>query len=104
MSDRKMIKWLPFNSVITGKSVLYDNLKAKAKIPKPKISEDEEKIIENTLIDAYYSQYTVKITYYLNGYLQDTITKIKKIDKFQKLIYLNNTIIYFHQIITMKPV
>ena len=39
--DRGMIKWMPFNSVVSNKEILYSLIKEKEKITKPHISEDE---------------------------------------------------------------
>lgn len=99
MSDRKMIKWLPFNSVISSKEVLSSILKEKQKISKPSLSEDEKMQIESTLIDAFYLEEEVIITYYKNGYTYKYKGIIKKIDSLNKLIYLTNFNIFFNQII-----
>ena len=52
--DRGMIKWMPFNSVVSNKEILYYLIKEKEKITKPHISEDETNEFEKTIIDAYY--------------------------------------------------
>ena len=97
--DRGMIKWMPFNSVVSNKEILYSLIKEKEKITKPHISEDETNEFEKTIIDAYYMQDKTHITYYKNGYTYEYYGLIKKIDSSNKLIYLNNFKIIFNQIL-----
>ena len=100
--DRGMIKWMPFNSVINTKEVLSSILKEKARKRKPIISDDEIKQLEKSIIDAFYMQTTISITYYKGGYTYKYTGKIKKIDSINKLIYLNNLKLLFNQIIDVK--
>lgn len=103
MTDRGIIKWLPFNSVINNKSVINSLIKEKTKIKKPIISEEEINTLEEKIIEAYYTQNLLDITYYKNGYLLKTKGKIKKIDQVYKLIYLDNNLsLLFNQIIEIK--
>ena len=48
--DRGMIKWMPFNSVVSNKEILYSLIKEKEKITKPHISEDETNEFEKTMM------------------------------------------------------
>ncbi len=100
--DRGMIKWLPFNSVISNKAILEKVINEKDTISKPIISEEEKIQIEQDIIEAYYTQNNILITYYKNGHLLKINSKIKKIDKIQKLVYLNNLILLFNQIISIS--
>ena len=52
--DRGMIKWMPFNSVVASKDILYSLMKEKTKVTRPIMSDDEIKTIEDAIIDAYY--------------------------------------------------
>lgn len=88
MNDRGMIKWQPFNSVVSSKEMVNSLIKEKQKIKKPNISDDDKKALEGKIIDAYYMQNKIKITYYKNGYLLNTTSKIKKIDQIYKIVYL----------------
>ena len=97
--DRGMIKWMPFNSVVSNKEILYSLIKEKEKITKPHISEDETNEFEKIIIDAYYMQDKIHITYYKKGYTYEYYRIIKKIDSSNKLIYLNNFKILFNQIL-----
>lgn len=97
--DRGIIKWMPFNSVVSNKEILYSLLKEKEKTSKPIMSDDEKKTLEESIIDAYYMQNKIHITYYKNGYTYEYYGLIKKIDSSNKLIYLNNLKLLFNQII-----
>lgn len=96
--DRGMIKWMPFNSVVSNKEILYSLMREKEKRPKPIISDDDKKLIEESIIDAFYMQNKVTITYYNNGLFYTYFGPIKKIDSSNKLIYLNNLKLLFNQI------
>ncbi len=100
--DRGMIKWMPFNSLINSKEVVKSLIHEKSKITKPIISEEESKNIEELIIEAFYMQSPVLISYYQNGYIYKIKSYIKKIDQIQNLIYLNATKILFQQIISVK--
>ena len=97
--DRGMIKWQPFNSVISNKMVLNSIIKEKRKIAKPTMSEEELLNIENKIMESYYLKNTINIAYYKNGFILNTQGQIKKIDKINKLIYLNNLTLFWKQII-----
>ena len=96
--DRGMIKWMPFNSVVASKDILYSLMKEKTKVTRPIMSDDEIKTIEDAIIDAYYTEQKVYITYFKNVYNYEYYGKIKKIDSSNKLIYLNNLKLLFNQI------
>ena len=102
--DRGMIKWMPFNSVVSNKEILYSLIKEKEKITKPHISEDETNEFEKTIIDAYYMQDKIHITYYKKGYTYEYYGLIKKIDSSNKLIYLTNCRLLFNQIIKVTEI
>ena len=66
--DRGMIKWMPFNSVVASKDILYSLMKEKTKVTRPIMSDDEIKTIEDAIIDAYFK----------NGYNYEYYGKNKK--------------------------
>lgn len=97
--DRGMVKWMPFNSLMNGRIIVNNLLDEKSKIKMPILSDDEIGEIENNIINAYYTQNKIIITYYKNGYLLKTKSLIKKIDYTRKIIYLDNNInLLFRQI------
>lgn len=98
--DRGIIKWAPFNSLINGKCLINSLTFEKAKITKPIISEEEQKILEEKIIESLYCQNPIIITYYQAGFLLKTKSKVKKIDSVYKTIYLeNHTKLLFNQIL-----
>lgn len=102
-SDRGMIKWQPFNSVINNKTMLNSILKEKRKIKKPELSDDEIEKLEDKLIVSYYTHISISITYYQDGYLLKTTSKIIKIDQIYKKVYLDNhKILLFKQIVAIN--
>lgn len=102
-NDRGMIKWAPFNSLINNYQIINDLSIERAKIKKPIISEEEQKLLEEKIIEAFYCQNTIIITYYKDGYLLKSKTKIKKIDSIYKTIYLTNNLkLLFKQILAIK--
>ena len=97
--DRGMIKWMPFNSLMNGRTVINNLMNEKNKIKMPILSEDEKQELENKIINAYYTKDKIIITYYKNGYLLKNKSYIKKIDYTYKIIYLENNInLLFRQI------
>ena len=104
-NDRGMIKWAPFNSLMNGQNIVNSLVFEKGKVNKPSISEEEQKILEEKIIEAYYCQNMILITYYKEGFLLKTKAKVKKIDSIYKTIYLNNqTKLLFNQIFAFMSV
>ncbi len=102
--DRGMIKWQPFNSVINNKEVINSLLKEKNKKSKPIMSEEEINFLEEKIVNFYYTQTEVNVTYYKNGYLLNIKGKIKKIDQVYKMIYIKSQKLLFNQIIMVEEV
>ena len=101
--DRGIIKWMPFNSICEEQKLIDLLIKKKSKIAKPHLSREQLEEIEKTIIEAFYEQIPVKITYYKNGFLFQTISKIKHIEPTSKKIYLKNQqILLFLQIIKIN--
>ncbi len=100
--DRKMIKWEPFNSVISSSKIIKDVLKEKERIKKPILSEEQLELINNQILEYYQTKEQVQITYYENGYINKISEYIKKIDSVNKKVYLTNRCIYFNQIIKIN--
>ena len=75
MHDRGMIKWMPFNSVVSSKEIINSILKNKSKI---------------------------NISYYQNGNINLINSYIKKIDFTYHKIYFENKTILFDQIVSLN--
>lgn len=100
--DRGMIKWLPFNSVISGKHMVKEILKEKRKQKMPILSYEQKLAIQNKILCAFYEQEKIKITYYYNGKFFMLEGTIKKIDSTYHKIYFNNKTLIFDQIINVS--
>ncbi len=98
--DRGIIKWLPFESLVSSKQVIDSILHEKNKIKKPILSLEQQQEISEKLIEAFYEQDEVTLKIYKNGYIITLISFIKNIDYTYKKIVLNNdTKILFSQIV-----
>ena len=98
-NDRGMIKWQPFNSLISLNDIKNKIKEEKNNLTYPLLSEDELTIIENNLLMAYHSKEEVLITYFYNHNLYKIKGTIDMIVQDQKLIILNKSIkLYFKQI------
>ena len=101
--DRGIIKWQPFESLTPSKKIIQSLVLEKSKITKPILSEEELATIENTIIDAYYCKEIIEISYFKNGFIQKTTSKIQKIDHIYKMVYLTNNLkLLFSQIIQVE--
>ena len=101
--DRGIIKWAPFDSVISSKKVIRDIENSKHKIVKPILSEDELNNIESIILDSYHNKDEIEIKYFYNGKYYKIKNIISKIDNIKKIIVLdNNKKIYFNQIVSVK--
>lgn len=97
--DRGMIKWQPFNSVISSKQMINEILKEKSKITMPNLSEEQKKIIEQKIIIAFYEKEKLTLEYYSQGKLHKLTESIKKIDSTYRKIYFNDKVLLFDQIV-----
>ena len=97
--DRGMIKWQPFNSVVSSKVMINELLNEKNKIVMPNLSEEQKNNLEQKIIIAYYEKENIHIDYFYQGKIFNIYSKIKKIDFTFHKIYLNNKTLIFEQII-----
>ena len=102
--DRGFIKWQPFNSVIPNKNIL-NNIKEQEHIPKPTLFPEELAILNEKIIEAYYSKSLIELTIYEENKIKNYKTTIIKINSSNNTIHLkNNKTIYFNQIIHIKNI
>ncbi|MBQ6840631.1 MAG: YolD-like family protein [Bacilli bacterium] len=97
--DRGMIKWQPFDSVVSGKQVVRDVLKKKNEIKMPALSEEQRNSIEEKLILSFYENEKITLDYYYQGKLLKLCDNIKKIDSTYRKIYFSNKTLLFDQIV-----
>ena len=102
MHDRGMIKWMPFNSVVSSKEIINSILKDKSKISMPILSEEQKDVNEQKLLIAYYSKSKINISYYQNGNINLINSYIKKIDFTYHKIYFENKTNLFDQIVSLN--
>lgn len=103
--DRGMIKWQPFDSLLSTKKVAKEITEKKNLQRMITLSEDQLKEIEENLKEAYYNGELVKITYYRLGKYYHKNALIKYIDKSKKQIILNDSsIIHFKQIVKITQI
>lgn len=63
MHDRGMIKWMPFNSVVSSKEIINSILKNKSKISMPILSEEQKMLTnKNFLLPTIVK---VKLTFHI---------------------------------------
>lgn len=95
MKDRGMIKWRPFNAVVSGKELLKDN----KTLPKPNLSSDELETLEETIKTSLYTKSPIMITYLKNNKKLKEEKTVLKLDPINKNIYFTDkTKINFRQI------
>ena len=88
MSERGMKKWNAYKSLVDHTEMLA-NLQTKSdKMPKPELSSDEEEKINSILV--HYHGQPVEISYYRNERIYKINTTIKRIDVYEKKLYLED--------------
>ena len=103
--DRGMIKWQPFDSLLSTKKVAKEIISEKSKVARPTLSEDQLLNIEEKVLEAYYNGETVRLVYYRKGTYYTKISLIKYIDKYKKQLILNDgSILYFKQIVKIEQI
>lgn len=96
-----MKKWAPYKSLKEQWSTLDNVHVDNRKIEKPTISNEEAEEINELLVN-YHGQEVI-ISFYRNGNIIDEVGFIKKIDTFEKKIYMTNRkVIYLKELISIK--
>ena len=93
--DRGMIKWQPFDSLLSTKKVAKEIINEKSKVAMPTLSEDQLLNIEEKVLEAYYNGETIRLVYYRKGTYYTKTSLIKYIDKYKKQLILNDKINLF---------
>lgn len=102
MNDRKMMKWMPFASVVTPEAVVQEIQSKRNKKTKPELNEDELEKLNQRLIECFSSSVSVQIVFYENYDFKIINGIIRKIDMTRKTVLINNKTIYASQIINIK--
>ncbi len=100
MKDRGMMKWMPFDSIVSTQKMVSALVYEKSKIPKPIMSEDQIWEMEQELLEGFHSKIPMHIVYYQKGRLQVKESCIVQICHSEKRILFDDTSsLYFDQII-----
>lgn len=104
MSDRGMIKWMPFDSVSSSKKMVQSILSEKSKVKKPNLSEEQLEELEQKIWEGFHNQIPLRIVYFFRGrYQVKTNLLIIEIQTTQKWIRLeDHSILYFDQILRVR--
>lgn len=100
--QRKMVKWKPFNTLLKYKDIL-DIERNRNLIDKPVIMEDRIIKIDNILKDANENT-LVKVKYFNKGILFYITGNIKNVNEIEKYILINNTRIYYKNLIDIEAI
>lgn len=98
--QRKMVKWKPFNTLLKYKDIL-DIERNRSLIDKPVIMEDRIIKIDNILKDVNENT-LVKVKYFNKGVLFYITGNIKNVNEIEKYILINNTRIYYKNLIDIE--
>ncbi|MCR5506100.1 MAG: YolD-like family protein [Bacilli bacterium] len=98
MSGRGMKKWAPYKSLKEQWETLDNIHEEEKKVEKPKISSEEAEVINDILVNYHGQELTIK--YFKNGQVLQEKSAIKKIDAYDKKIYLvNRKVISMHDLV-----
>ncbi len=98
---RKMIKWKPFNTIPEMNKIIDEIESKKQKEPKHYLLPDLIENINYTIKDALANNLKIQVKYMKQGFLKYEYGYIKNIDTNKKYILINNTKIYFKNIINV---
>ncbi len=102
--DRGFIKWQPFNSVTSSKTI-FNNLNKNKHQDKPILFPEELDILNKKIIEAYYAHNTIELTIYEENKIQKYVSVITKINKNSNTLKLkNNKTISFEQILHIENI
>ncbi len=86
--DRGIIKWAPFDALISYQNVLSEMRYERNKTDKPILSDDQYETLNCIVRDAMKHQKTIHITYYEKGYFKLIFGVIKTYD------VIKNTLVF----------
>ncbi|PFU84615.1 3-oxoacyl-ACP synthase [Bacillus cereus] len=104
---RGMVKWTPFAALTDQFDGIREIVKEKTKVERPILTQDEQELIENTLLCSLLSEEEILITYYEDGFLLTNYMTVVDIDPLNKSIictdaFYNNMTLKFIDIIDAK--
>ena len=99
---RKMIKWKPFNTIPEMSKIIDEIEEKKLKQHATTIMQDLTESINYNIQEAIHENIKIEVKYLKQGFLKYEYGYIKNIDTNKKYILINNTKIYFKNIINAK--
>ncbi|MFH5880785.1 YolD-like family protein [Liberiplasma polymorphum] len=99
--DRKMLKWLPFQSLPEQGDEISSLLNGRAVEVKPELSEDQYMLMQYRFEEAFINKEFVTISYFKNGKKHTLNGVIIGADIQQKIIMLNTGNLFIEDIIAM---
>jgi hypothetical protein len=100
MSDRGMMKWLPYKSLDQQSDFLAKMAYERGKKPRPLHSNEEAEAINDLLV--HYHDESVLLRYYRDGYIGETRGIITEINTIYKYIRLFDEKIDFRDIVYLS--
>ena len=100
MSDRGMMKWAPYRSLVEQSEFLEQMRYEKNKKSRPVLTEDRVEEI-NRVLQSYHGE-VVSITYYSDGYTYLLKTKIKRVDVENQQLILPEGKLKFRDIVRIE--
>ncbi len=98
--DRGIIKWAPFDALISYQDVLKTMHYERGKQDKPMLTSDQYETLDRTIKESIRFHKEVHITYYEDGYFKMLYGIVKKFDEVYKtFIFEEGFVIKGHQII-----
>jgi DNA-binding winged helix-turn-helix (wHTH) protein len=102
MSDRGMMKWIPYKSLIEQDEELKKWRINRDKVDKPVLLEDKINEINESLMN-YHNQEIIA-TYFNNGYIIKVKGIIKKIDQYDQSLLVEDTKIPLRDLLDINNV
>lgn len=103
MNDRGMIKWQPFNAVVSGNSIINSVMAKKNKKDMPILSDDQLNNIQEKIFYSWETKDKIMVVYFKNGNYyknQGYVIDIKINQK--KIVFDNGLNLFFSQIIKIN--
>jgi hypothetical protein len=100
MSDRGMMKWLPYKSLSEQEGFLEKRAYERGKQEKPLLSSEEASAI-NALLCSYHGQ-PVTLRYYEDGYCYDVTGTLSTIETIYKYIVISDKRVLFRNIVSIS--
>lgn len=84
--DRGIIKWAPFDALISYQEVLSAMRYERGKKEQPLLSDDQYETLDRTFHEAMHTHEALQITYYEDGYFKMMYGHLKTYDAIKKIL------------------